>query len=153
MGNSLSVPSWCRIAEFMMGMLLEVEVVGLTYIDDTTIISDTQYQPESAQMFDSISEMLGLVRSLKEKSNRSTLTHKEMKILGLLFSKLNNQILIKVPESKLNYITSAAKDIILKLTNKFQKSQLKKQVSYKEAASLVGNANYIVCAQSDRAGS
>ena len=74
--------------------------------------------------------MLGLVRSLNERPNRSTLTHPEMKILGLLFSKQNNQILIKVPEEKLDYSMTVSKDIISKLTRKYQNEKVKKKPSY-----------------------
>ena len=62
-----------------------LQIIVLTYIDDSTIISTRIDAEASAEAFDILSDCLGLVLSTKTESNQSSVDGDDVAALGMEF--------------------------------------------------------------------
>lgn len=147
MGNSHSVPSWCRIAEFSMFVMESLLWAPcLTYIDDSALVSSAGDITECAACSDELPKALGLVRSPEIESGAITLVDKAPKILGIIFERGDDHFSLEAPAEK--------SDSAIKRCGEAVKTTLgtSREASYKQVAKVAGDACYVLCPGTDRAG-
>ena len=157
MGGHFSVPSWVRLANFVVACAASLgRVVAPCYIDDTALISNSKTYNSADSFFQQLCETLGLNMSHKKEANqRSDEGEGRVRLLGLNYQWIHDPrnkskvtIKVTVPQPTVDKTISAAVQILKGLA----KNRKKDKVTTKMIQQVVGGGNFCACAAGTRAG-
>jgi hypothetical protein len=123
-------------------------IVAPVYIDDATILAAPGGLKDATDVYEALSECLGLELSDKPESNQESTEKDLVKTLGInyIWSDKGDQRTIRaeVPEEQYGKLDDAVK--------KLRKQLDRRELVRKDIESMLGLANYVVLAQQMRAG-
>ena len=147
MGNKHSVTSWCRVAEAVMRIACRVgKVVSPVYIDDGTILACKGELELACEIYEEISDCLGLEMSSKAASNQSSEKSNRVRTLGIIYVWCREEESIQAAPPEETYVRLDT------LIDKAVCDVDNKDIKHKELQSLVGVACHITVASDTRAG-
>ena len=147
MGSRFSVPSWCRVANFVEAAAARYgRLVAPIYIDDAAIFGLTKTIDSGIAFYETLSEILGLELSGKADANQESRVTNRVRLLGLdyVFSREAGTITIEIPEDTKGKVAETGAKILRGISDL--------AVDRKDIERFVGGLTFVACASGTRAG-
>ncbi len=148
MGNLHSVPSWCRVAELCMSILIHFYAVAVIYIDDGYYMAlDREGLMLSRELYRQMARTLGLVISEKPGASQNSCEHNPIKALGInyFWRRELNKITVEPTADSMNRALTQTEHCV-------EKCEAGQGLTMKDLQRVLGIANFIVCNSAYRAG-
>ena len=147
MGSKFSVPSWCRVANFVEAAAARYgRVIAPIYIDDAAIFGTSDTINSARDFYEVLSQVLGLELSAKADANQESSKTDAVRLLGLdyVFDRDNGTITVEVPENTLSKVRETGL--------KIQRALTARALDRKDLEKFTGGLTFIACSSATRAG-
>ena len=147
MGSKFSVPSWCRVANFVEAAAARYgRMVAPIYIDDAALFGLNKTIDSGILFYETLSEVLGLELSAKADANQESKKNDRARLLGLdyVFNREAGTITVEIPDTLKGKVADTGKRILNGIRDE--------NVDRKDIERLVGGLTFVACASGTRAG-
>ncbi|CAD7965837.1 unnamed protein product [Amoebophrya sp. A25] len=140
MGNTLSVPNFCRISEAFMTILDKTTMPALIYIDDAFLLGPNSETAElMRQTYDALSACCGMALAEKADGNQISTATNAVKVLGVwyLYDRTNAAVYAYVSYKNLAKLLKAGNLLLQQIKSK--------SIKKKQVQKVLGMLNFVIC--------